>query len=214
MKLHALKLADKSTLTLINVSKLAAEATLEQAYLQSADAAGIMVKNLGFDESILEKVVLAEAKLERFSLTDSELRACDLSAARCSNASFIRARIVGGRLTGTDLSRGTLKDVTFEDCKLDMTNFRYAKLTRVRFINCMLAETDFQVAELHDIEFQGCTLDRAEFGHARVKNVDARTSQLIDIRGWEYLKGLTVDSMQLAAVAPQLALELGLIIKD
>ncbi|MET0779413.1 MAG: pentapeptide repeat-containing protein [Candidatus Saccharimonadales bacterium] len=214
MKLHSIKLADKSALTPIGVGQLTTGATLEQVYLQGAEAAGIVVKDLNFDESMLEKVVLAEARLERFSLTDSELRACDLSAARCSGASLIRVRVIGGRLTGLDLSRSTLKDVTFEDCKLDMANFRYAKLTRVRFINCMLAETDFQAAELHDITFEDCTLDRVEFGHARIKSVDTRSSQLIDIRGWEYLKGLTVDSMQLAAIAPQLALQIGLIIKD
>jgi uncharacterized protein YjbI with pentapeptide repeats len=116
-------------------------------------------------------------------------------------------------MTGVDLSRSTLKDVVFKDCKLDMANFRFAKLTRVTFISCTLNETDFQAAELSEVVFEDCYLEKVEFGQSKVKQVDARTSQLYDIRGWQSLKGLIIDSTQLVMIAPQLAHELGLIIK-
>ncbi len=204
----------KAGLEQTDISQLAAEASLERIIVSRADADGLQAKNLSLDEALLEKVLLVEAGLEKLGLTDVELHACDLSAARCSESTFTRAHIIGGRMTGIDLSRSTIKDVVFEDCKLDMANFRFAKLTRVQFIGCQLTETDFQVAELTDVAFQDCHLEKVEFGQCKIKHVDARTSQLFDIRGWQSLKGLTVDSMQLAAIAPQLVLELGIIVKD
>ncbi len=117
-------------------------------------------------------------------------------------------------MTGLDLSRSTIKDVIFEDCKLDMANFRYTKFARVRFINCTLLETDFQAAELVDVEFQTSHMEKVEFGHAKVSRVDVRSSQLFDIRGWQSLSGLIIDSTQLVSIAPQLALELGLRVQD
>lgn len=198
----------------ISGDALQAETSLERISLKGADIAALAAKNVSLDEALLERVIFSESNLEKFSLCDAELVACELSAAQCPDASWIRVRIKGGRLTGIDLSHSTLKNVTFEGCKLDMANFRYAKLTRVQFIDCVMTEVDFQAAELNRITYQSCELDGAEFAHCSVADVDARTSRLIDIRGWRYLRGMTIDSMQLASVAPQLALELGLKIED
>jgi hypothetical protein len=63
---------------------------------------------------------------------------------------------------------------------------------------------------LYDVVFEGCRIERAKFANCSVKNVDVRTSELIDIRGWESLKGLKIDSVQLTAIAPQLASTFGL----
>lgn len=213
MNLRAPKLA-AATLSSVDRACLVAEASLEQVSLSHVDAGNIHARSLSLQEAVLERVLLTEAHLERLSLTDVEVKACDLSIARCSESSFMRVRIVGGRMTGIDLSRATIKDAVFEECKLDIANFRFAKLTRVQFVNCQLNETDFQAAELHEVEFQGSYLEKTEFGQCRIKDVDVRTSQLYDIRGWQSLKGLTIDSAQLITVAPQLAVELGLKIGD
>lgn len=213
MKPDKPKLA-KAALAAASISRLADEADLEQIIISYADASGLSAHGLSLDEAILERVLLTGAQLDKLSLADTEFKACDLSAAHCCESSLIRVRIAGGRMNGVDFSRSTIKDVVFEECKLDMANFRFAKLTRVQFLNCQLRETDFQAAELSGVRFQGSYLEKAEFGQCKIKNVDARSSQLIDIRGWQSLKGLTIDSMQLAAVAPQLALELGLAVED
>jgi uncharacterized protein YjbI with pentapeptide repeats len=198
----------------IDIAQLVAEASLDHISLKDTDASGLHARNLSLDESLLDKVSLSEARLDKLSISDSLLRHCDLAAASCGESSLIRIHIIGGRMTGTDFSRSTLKDVTFEDCKLDMANFRFAKFKRVQFINCMMSETDFQGAELIEIAFQASHLERVMFDQCTIKSVDARTSQLFDIRGWQALRGLVVDSVQLTTIAPQLASELGLVIKD
>ena len=116
-------------------------------------------------------------------------------------------------MAGVDFSRSTLHDVVFEDCKLDMANFRFTKLKRVRFVNCMMNETDFQVAELSEVDFESCHLEKVEFAQCKIKQVDVRTSQLYDIRSWQSLKGLIIDPTQLVMIAPELANELGIVVK-
>lgn len=208
-KLNKPKFA-RAILSAVDTSCWIAEAKLEKVIIAHADASGKQAKNLSLDEAVLERLLLIEARLEKFSMTDVEVRACDFSAAHCTESSLIRVHITGGRMTGTDLSRSAIKDVIFEDCKLDMANFRFAKLTRVQFINCQMSETDFQAAELQQVGFQDSRLEKVEFGQCKLKEVDARSSDLLDIRGWQSLKGLGIDSTQLVMIAPQLAAELEL----
>jgi uncharacterized protein YjbI with pentapeptide repeats len=214
MKIQTPKLPPRAALDIIQLQQFMTDTSLEHVLLAHADLRNVQIKSLSLDESLLEKVVLAEARLTKLGVSDSKLQACDLSAARCSDGSFIRTHLVGCRMTGVDLSHCTIKDVVFEDCKLDMANFRSAKLTRVHFVNCTLVETDFLAAELHDVVFQSSHLEKVEFGQCKLRNTDARSSQLFDIRGWQSLRGLHIDSLQLASIAPQLALALGLVVKD
>lgn len=214
VKLALPKIHATVTLTRIDESQMVPETSLEQVRLDTVDLGGRHIGNLSLDESVLEKVLLLEAKLDKISLLDVVMKSCDLSAAKCSESSMIRARFDGGRLIGVDLSRSTLKDVIFEDCNLNMANFRSAKLMRVHFINCTMHETDFQMAELRDVAFQASSLEKVEFAHCKLRNVDARSSRLFDIRGWQSLHGLIIDPVQLTEIAPQLAVELGLLIKE
>lgn len=204
---------NKASLDSTGTDSLQPEARLEQVMI-SGEGVGLRASNLSIEESVLDRVLLIEAKLEKLSLGDVELKACDFSAAHCSESSLVRVHFNGARMTGVDFSRSTFKDIIFEDCKLDMANFRFAKLTRVKFINCMLNEADFQVAELREVAFESCHLEKVEFGQSKIKQVDVRSSQLYDIRGWQSLKGLVIDSTQLVMVAPQLANELGIVIKE
>jgi uncharacterized protein YjbI with pentapeptide repeats len=84
----------------------------------------------------------------------------------------------------------------------------------VRFIDCTLSETDFLGARLHDVEFQRSTLERTVFDQVRAQKLDLRSSELIDISGWRSLKGVTIDNLQLIAIAPYLAHELGFTVRD
>lgn len=208
------KLPTSAKLKLITTDKLVSHETYESVRLENDDAFGLNFIKLGFDEATFQKVLFVGSKLDHISLMDTEFSRCDLSAAKCVEASVIRTRFVGGRMTGVDFSRSALKDVIFENCKLDMANFRFAKLTNVQFVDCMMYETDFQQAMLTDVEFVSSDLEKVEFGQCRLKNVDARTSQLYDTRGWQSLRGLTIDSTQLIQIAPELAAEFGISVKE
>lgn len=198
----------------VAVARLKAEARLEGVKVERIGASGLRAGNMSVDEAFFEKVLFASAKLEKLRAADVEFRACDFSATTCAEGTFIRTCFNNCRLMGANLSQVVFKDVVFQNCKLDMSNFRLATLKRVQFIDCVLSETDFQMSELTDVEFQNCRLEKTEFDHCKIKRADARTSQMFDIRGWQSLRGLTIDTSQLMAVAPELATELGLTIKD
>ncbi|HSW65594.1 MAG TPA: pentapeptide repeat-containing protein [Bacillota bacterium] len=190
------------------------EASLEGVLLQGLDLASVVSGNLNLNEVILRKCNLLQARLQRLRASDTEFDGCDLSAADCSESSFIRTRLSRGRMTGVILSNALNKDVTFLGCKLDMANFRFAKFTRVQFIDCSLVDADFTSAELEHTTFAGCTIERTVFHHCKVRQVDLRGAQLVSLSGWQYLKGATLDDAQLMSVAPQIAAELGLHIAD
>jgi uncharacterized protein YjbI with pentapeptide repeats len=214
MKLRLPQIPAAADLEVISPARLGAEQAFERVRLQSGDASNLVAKGMNFDEALLEKVIFVSAALEKLSLDDAELRACDFSAAQCNDASWVRVRATSGRMSGIDLSRSVLKDVLFESCKLDMANFRFAKLTRVTFVDCVCDEADFQGAELHEVKFVSSHLEKTEFAQCKIKSVDARTSELIDIRGWQSLCGLKVDAVQLMTIAPQLAATMGIIVAE
>lgn len=190
------------------------EASLETSRFEDADWSGMVAHSVSLDEVIIERSLLTEAKLEKFAARDAIFKNCDFSAAGCSEASLQRVSFNGGRMTGWDCNKGMFKDVTIENCKLDMTNFRFMKLTRVRFVSCMMTEADFLGSELSEVSFEDCLLERADFNQCKLKNVDLRSSQLINLRGWQYLKGATIDNLQLMAAAPYLANEIGITVAD
>jgi hypothetical protein len=198
----------------IPAADFVSEASLEACRLVSADLAGTDASIISLDEVRLEKVVLAEAKLQKLAGRDVIAKNCDFSAANCAESSFQRSAFEGGRMTGLDCSKGVFKDVTFRGCKLDMANFRFCKLTSVKFKDCVLTDADFLAAELKDVSFESCLLERTEFTHSKLKNVDLRSSELIDLKGWQYLKGAIIDGVQLMTAAPYLANELGIKVAD
>lgn len=171
-------------------------------------------KALTITESKLEKITASEANFEKLGLSDVLFERCDLTATNCAESSWRRVYFKNMRCSGLKLQTSMLKDVLFEDCKLDLSNFRFTKMKNVLFIDCVLDEADFYSAELDNVQFQSCSLFKTEFSAAKCKSVDLRTSEIADVLGIEGLKGATIDGVQLISLAPLLASQLGLKIKN
>lgn len=193
--------------------QLKPEMNVERVKAEILQAAGGRAPNASLEEAVLVKPQLQGAHLDKLHLTDCLLQAGDLTAAHCTEAAWLRVRISGTRLGGIDCSRSLLQDVTFERCKLNLANFRFATLKRIRFVDCDLTDADFQGADLQHVCFAGSLLAKAAFDQVTLKAVDARSSQLIDLRGWGSLRGLVIDDLQLTVVAPQLAAAIGLTVE-
>ncbi len=170
-------------------------------------------KALSLDEVHMERVIASGVNFERMTARDLIAKSCDFSACRAWEASLLRSTLTDCRMTGWDSNRGICKDVTFVRCKLDIANFRFAKLTRVTFIDCILTNADFLSAQLQNVTFEKCHLEATEFAQCSMKDVDFRGSDLINIRGWQYFKGATIDTTQLMGAAPHLAQEIGIIVE-
>ena len=80
--------------------------------------------------------------------------------------------------------------------------------------NCLLRDPDFGSARLTRVSFPGCTLTGADFTKATCTDVDLRGASLGITGGLGALGGTTIDSVQLVALAPQLAHHLGITVTD
>jgi len=201
-------------LTSAHMSDLVEDNELENAEIIEQDGVGLALPGLQVDGVVFDKVQLTATQFERLNVRDIIMKRSELSSSSFSNSSMNRALFDNCRMTGANFSRSTLHDVTFRGCKLDMANFRFADLRRVHFIECSFVESDFLSAILHDVQFESCTLKKTIFDQVKCKQVDLRSSELLELSGWSSLRGAIIDSVQLAAIAPYLAQELGISIRS
>jgi uncharacterized protein YjbI with pentapeptide repeats len=197
-----------------NVALLKPESSIESRLFEDQEATGLTADNMKFDEVRLSSISLVGARLSKLTASDVVANNCDFTAADMAESSFTRVQFEGARMAGSDLNKSLLEDAVFKGCKLDMANFRFATLKRVKFVDCALIETDFLGARLTQVHFENCQLEKTEFSQCKVSQLDLRSSQLIEVSGWQDLKGAIIDEVQLAAIAPSLAASVGLIIGD
>lgn len=188
--------------------------TLSEIRVEYADIHGVHINSLSFSEVKMSSVIFAQATLERTSFVDGIFSKCDFTACQLPEASWQRVAIHNGRASGVQLQNSTLKNVLFEDCKMNLANFRFTKLKDAHFKNCDLSEADFYSAQLENVSFENCLLEKTEFSASKLKKVDLRTSNITNVLGIHNLSGAIIDSIQLTLLAPRLAAEYKIIIKD
>jgi uncharacterized protein YjbI with pentapeptide repeats len=199
----------------INLDKLILQdKTLTSAQIKNEDITNINVRSFAANESRLENIIANKVKLENTNFTDVLIIDSELTAAAMSDASWRRVQIKTSRCGGLQLQASDLKDVTFTGCKLNLVNFRQSKLTNVAFEDCILDEADFNAAELKNVYFHKCLLDKAEFSNSKLSKVDFRTSDINRVLGISSFAGAIIDSLQLTSIAPVLASELNIDVRD
>jgi uncharacterized protein YjbI with pentapeptide repeats len=78
----------------------------------------------------------------------------------------------------------------------------------------VLRDVDFGSATLLRDSFTGCTLTEADVTKAACTEVDLRGARLGITAGYDSLRGVTIDRVQLVSLAPYLARHLGIIVAD
>jgi len=172
------------------------------------------LKTMTIKDAVFHQVSIIESELRDCWIDDVRFENCDLSASKFPKLSIDRAECISARMSGVQIYESTLKDVRFVDCKLDLSNFRYSKFERVEFRDCVLIEADFTNTEFVDAVFTNCELAQADFSNAKVKKLDLSLSNILDINGISGLKNATISQTQLIGLAPRLANELGLVVKQ
>jgi uncharacterized protein YjbI with pentapeptide repeats len=162
------------------------------------------ITGLTFDGGTLRK-----SRMSDVWLGDTRLVAVDLA-----ESSLVDTWLSGCVLAGVQSFSTLLRRVSFRNCKLDSVNFRDASLTDVTFEDCVLRDADFGGARLTRVRFPCCTLTGAMFTKATCSSVDLRGASLGITAGFDALRGATIDSMQVMALAPLLAQHLGINVID
>ena len=162
-----------------------------------------------FSDVTLDDVALRKARLSDLWLRDVRLLSADLAGSSWLDSTFIACS--GAGIQAFD---GSFQRVVFSECKLDSWNFRGATLRGVTFDRCLLRDTDFGGANLKQVKFPGCTLTRTDFSRVTLDTVDLRGAELDITAGYESLRGAIMNTAQLMSIAPVLARQIGIVVKD
>ena len=154
------------------------------------------------------------AGLRKARFTDTRLRDVRFVASDLAETGWLDTTLADCALAGVQAFSVSMRRVTFRMCKLDSVNFRSGTLTDVTFENCLLRDVEFGGATLQRVSFGGCTLTRADFAKVSCTDVDLRGAVLGITAGYESLRGATIDSGQLVALAPLIARHLGITVTD
>ena len=170
------------------------------------------------------------ARLSQVWVSESRFVAFDMAESSLTDVWF-----TGCVLAGVQSFALTTRRATFRDCKLDSVNFRDCALTDVLFENCVLRDADFGGARLTRVRFPGSTLRGADFTKVSCTDVDLRGAALgagwdagdaraADVpgaaavpgirAGFDSLRGIRIDTLQLMTLAPLLAHQLGIAVED
>jgi uncharacterized protein YjbI with pentapeptide repeats len=178
------------------------------------ELADVRADNSKFLECRLSHVALERCDLARSSFVDSVLVDVRLVATSFAGSQWRETTVRTSLGAGVDLSGATLRRVTFTECKFDSANLRGATLHEVVFERCTLDHLDLTDATLTACAFRGSTLHQLDLTKATLSKTDLRTSELDIARGHLALSGAIIDVGQLLALAPGLAQELNITVKD
>jgi Pentapeptide repeats (9 copies) len=199
-----------ASLPLINVAN---KTEVDISENEIHDANFSKTQRLDVEGCKLDRINL-NAKLDKFSISDSLLRHIEGVGLRSYKPSFLRVVMEGSRFTGADFGAGSFEDCTFKNVKFDEAGFRFTHFKRVRFEQCVLHEADFSEAKFTHASFEGCDLELTNFDKAVCKYVDLRGENLTSVKGILGLKGATITNEQLIHIAPMLAAELDFTVND
>ena len=188
------------------------------------DYEGLRFAEATFDETVaggchfldcsFASALFSGGRLRKSRFTGVTLREVRFVATDLAETGWQDTTLDGCALAGVQAFSSALRRVRFRDGKLDSVNFRGAVFTDVSFEDCVLREVDFGGATLLRVSFAGCTLTGADFTKAACTEVDLRGAMLGITAGWESLRGVTIDSVQLVMLAPYLARHLGITVAD
>jgi uncharacterized protein YjbI with pentapeptide repeats len=165
------------------------------------DFVGQEHENVLFERCRISNAAFTGSQLHRLGLTDVVVENADLSGADLDESSFNRVHFRDCRMSAVILTRCRLVDVTITDCRMDQTNLRMTEAKSVAFENVDLSEAEFYAATLENTRFFDCDLTASEFSKARMKEVRFHGSNLLDLKGGQYLGGSTIETAQVLSVA-------------
>lgn len=180
----------------------------------TGDLSGQDAGNARFLDCTFQGCDLSELRAPRARFSDTRLYAVRGTGADLSDTAWMDCAVQGARLGAVQLYGSELRRVRFEGCKIDFLNLRGARLRDVQFVDCQLGEPDFADAVLTTVSFEGTRLVTPDFSRAKLTGVDLSAADLVAPRGLAGLSGATISRLQLLDLAPALAAELGLSVRD
>jgi uncharacterized protein YjbI with pentapeptide repeats len=162
----------------------------------------------------LKNARILERDLDRTELTDLKFEDCDVSGIIASGAMARRTVLERTRFRGVTFAKGQVEDTIIRDCITSELSFRFTNLRQVIFRACDLSGIDFYATTFDHVTIDNCDLRRASFDSAIVKCLAITNCNLAGVTGVSGLRKAQVDASDLDALAPSLAIELGIKLRD
>jgi uncharacterized protein YjbI with pentapeptide repeats len=193
---------------------LAADGDYERAHFDGLDLASFQAPSSRFLECAFTQVSMTGGQLRRARFSDVWPSGMRLTATELAESGWASATFINSVLAGVTVHGAGLRQVAFRGCKLTGVNLRGATLTEVSFENCLLSDVDFGGATLRRCTFPGAQLRETDLSHVTLDQVDLRGAELGLILTPDSLRGATISTDQLVAVAPLLAEQAGIVVAD
>lgn len=182
---------------------------IEGKRIETLDVAGERLPDLELEECVVDTLRADGTDLRGLRIRDSVVETLDAPVLRASSSAWREVRVAGGRVGSAELYDATLNGVEFIGMKLGFVNLRGSTLTDVVFRDCVVDELDVADARLLRVAFPGTQIRSVEGTDTRIEHVDLRDADLDRVERLEGLRGATIGTDQLFALAPLLAAQAG-----
>jgi uncharacterized protein YjbI with pentapeptide repeats len=167
-----------------------------------------------FVECRFQRCSVDGLSLRRSRIIGSLLDAIHGASVDLADTTWRDSRITGGRLGAVDLPGATLNAVRFSGSKIGFLNLAGAELDDVVFESCEIDGLDARGGKLQAVSFVDCSVNELNVTEARLAKVDLAGARLRSLIGVDNLRGVTISHSQLLDLAPQLAAQLGIEVRE
>lgn len=155
-----------------------------------------------------------EVDLTGATVIDVEMSDVRIASLRMRDTGVRRLLISGGRIGTLDLSGARISELVLRDVRVDFLNLGAAKVTDLEVSGCTIRTIDMPQAELTRVRFTTTSSDEVDPRGMRAKDLDLRGLDAMAFLDTHSLRGATLTSFQVQQLAPQIAIGLGIQIKD
>jgi len=162
----------------------------------------------------LERCGLDEVRLDGSRFVDCRLSELTATAIQAGDTTW-RDTLVSSLRVGAFMAAGSTWDVVrLRGIKANLLDLRGARLTDVVFEDCEIGELDLAGGEVRAVRVEASSIDDLSVEGARLSDVDLVGARLRLVRGITGLRGAALSPAQLLDLAPQLAADVGILVRD
>lgn len=198
-------------------SALSPGASVEGLRFTSADLSERDLTGIRIGECEFGGVAAHETRLRGAVIRETLIERLEAPVLHAPRAELREVVISGSRLGSVEFIDNRWQSVRFVGCKLGFVNLRGSELRDLQFTDCDIEELDLGNARAERVAFDDCEVRALAVTGAALRDVDLRGldfAAMSTLEGVAGLRGATLDSMQLALLAPSLASHLGIRIID
>jgi uncharacterized protein YjbI with pentapeptide repeats len=157
---------------------------------------------------------LGEASFRRTRLNNCLIEESGATTADFGDTGWRDVVVSGGRFGALRAPASTWTDVRVRSAKLDFVDLTATRLESVAFEGCVIGALDLGDTRATGLTFGGCRIDEINLDGARLERADLTGAQLGIVRGVRGLRGGRVTLGQLMDLAPLLAADIGIEVRD